>query len=161
MKQQKSLIASSEWLSAAAHEAGHAVVASLRGFPVRSLRLWSENGGVAGMASIDINERTTDPEEINGYLLVSVAGHEAQARWATEREGHRNLFGFRDHGSALDLTRAGCRHDLDLFHQMRRRHPAALTEAAARTHARILLRRHWPRLQRLATRLARAKHLTY
>lgn len=145
-------------LPAAAHEAGHAVAALNAGFRVHELRLWLEGKNrVLGYVDVDHGD-DLEGDELDGALITAMAGHEAQALWLTEYHDFRFL-GFRDHSSALSESRSACCGDRRIFKRMRRGHHDALTEAAARTRARVLLSRRWRRVEHLALRLARHRRL--
>lgn len=145
-------------LPAAAHEAGHVIAALAAGFPVREVRIFREGSDFGGNAEVGYSDKP-EGDELDHALIVSVAGHEAEAFWLTEYHDYQFL-GFRDRSKALHDTRGCAAGDRDIFRSLRRGHRDALTDPAARSRARIVLARHWRSLERLALRLARRHRLT-
>lgn len=144
-----------ELMPTAAHEAGHAVAALSAGFAIAEIRIWRESDehhyGHHGY--VRLTQDTFTDEEHDDHPVVLVAGHEAEARWMSKHADYLLL------GSARRDTRGGACHDLDTFRRNRRKGNGTLTEPQARAQARVLLARHWHRIERLALRLARTRHL--
>ncbi len=132
----------------AAHEAGHAIVGALNGGEVREIKVYPAGDTFAGHTDVEFAGK-----RINELLIGLCAGHEAESLWAMRHLGYSRSKAFRS-------TRDGCHTDMALVRKHRRRGDNALTEAAARSRAHSLLIQHWPRVERLADRLARARRLT-
>lgn len=140
-----------ERLIVATHEAGHAVIAVLSGLHVEEIKIWRHGETYAGLVRTPINE--ADADELAASLLTAVAGHEAEALWRSQHLAESR-------GTAIRQSRSGCNHDMALFRKYRRLGKDLPTETAARQLAHRQLVTHWPRIERLGARLARAGRLT-
>jgi hypothetical protein len=130
-------------LIVAAHELGHAVLASAYGITVVSIEV--DRAAYTGLTRRDpgLNYDRCSIEVLRAGLLGDVAGFEAERMWGARHGGH--------------VDRAGSTTDLTQFARYRRR--ADLTTAGARGQARFVLRQHWATVERLAPRLARHGHV--
>lgn len=135
-------------LRIAAHEAGHAIVGVLNGGEVHEIKIYPASEGYAGVTRIKFAD-----ELLNELLIGLCAGHEAETLWSMRHLGYSRSKAFRS-------TKDGCHTDMALVRKYRRRDDNALTEIAARGRAHSLLIQHWPRVERLTDRLARARRLT-
>lgn len=125
-------------LQGAAHELGHAVVDLAGGIAVARVTLNTRTGIGATTVGTDL-DRVDDPQLWSAYLIACVAGYEAERLWSARHGGRV----YRDQ-SATDFAN---------FRRYRRR-GSGLSEGAARSAARSILRREWTRVERLAPRLA-------
>ncbi|MEV6226529.1 hypothetical protein AB0L88_01400 [Saccharopolyspora shandongensis] len=135
---------------AATHEAGHTIATVLGGGEVNAIKIYPAGETFGGHVDAEFDPET----QLDELLVFLVAGHEAEALWRTHYlDRHRR--------AALRESRRGCRDDMATFHRYRRRGgTTTLTEPAARGRAHSLLIAHWDRVERLADRLARVRHLT-
>lgn len=141
-------------LPTAAHEAGHAIAASAAGLTVVDIALWHEQGGAAGHVEVTEEPDDLDSESLNGFLVTTVAGQEAQARFLTRY----STFAFVS--SARSAIERGCCDDKALFKTVHKRHSEVLSRGEARHQAQRLVTQRWARIERLATRLAKYRRLT-
>ncbi|MCA1191355.1 MULTISPECIES: hypothetical protein [unclassified Saccharopolyspora] len=139
-------------LAAAVHEAGHAVLHTVAGMQVTAMHVWHHGGNVTS-GRVEIAETEIDDDQVDGYLTAVVAGGEAEALWLSEQAG-------QSIGRSRRQVYASCRSDQLNYRRTHRHTPGSLTETAARARAHTLLTRHWDRVERLAARLADARHLT-
>lgn len=131
-----------ELLLTAAHELGHAIVDLAHDVPVLSVEVDRRtNTGLTRV--VNLNDPAITPDHLRGALIARLAGFEAELLWC------------RRHGGHADLSTA--RTDYAEFNRHRR--AFGLTRAVARAQARAVLIRHWPRLERLALRLAQRGHV--
>ena len=127
-----------ELLIAAAHELGHAVLASAYGITVVSIEVDRSNN--TGLVRRDMDDYDRLPLELlRGALFGDVAGFEAERLWAARHGGQ--------------AVRSCASTDFANFARYRRR--VGLTTDQGRYQARTVLREHWPIVERLAPRLAR------
>lgn len=138
-------------LCAAVHEAGHAVTAVLGGLEFHGARVYRAGDRYRGYIEADVDK--DDPNQVNGCLVMTVAGHEAEALWMAR---------YLDwpHRKALRERRSGCADDMEIFRRYRRHPASTLSEPAARRRAHRLLVTHWRRVEHFADRLARSGRLT-
>ncbi|WP_243790180.1 hypothetical protein [Saccharopolyspora gloriosae] len=139
-------------LATAVHEAGHAVLHTLSGLRVVAMHVWHHGGDVTS-GRVDIAETEIDDDQVDGYLTSVVAGGEAEALWLSEHS-RRSL------RQARRQVYRSCRSDRLNYRRTHRDVADSLTETAARDRAHTLLTRHWDQVERLAVRLADARHLT-
>lgn len=130
-----------ELLLAAAHELGHAIVDLAHDVPVLSVEV--DRRANTGLTRTGFDATTATPEQWRGALIGDLAGFEAELLWCQRHGGH------------ADPTTAAS--DYTNFTRNARR--VGLTRAVARAQARTVLIRHWPRLERLALRLALRGHV--
>ncbi|HEX5120466.1 MAG TPA: hypothetical protein VFW65_35240 [Pseudonocardiaceae bacterium] len=130
-----------ELLLAAAHELGHAIVDLAHQVPVLGVEVNRRTHG--GLTRTGFDPTTATPDQWRGALIGDLAGFEAELLWCHRHGGHA------DPASAVT--------DYANFTRHARR--VGLTRGVARTRARSVLIAHWPRLERLALRLARHGHL--
>jgi hypothetical protein len=133
-------------LRAAAHELGHAIAWHLTGTTPTAIRVVGRGERAYGFVSVQAEIHTVD--DARAYLAGILAGREAGMRWCEEN-------GLRHHEHT-------CLSDLAAFRQQRRDYDLCrrVSRADARALARRIVARHWPRIVRLAPRLARAGRLT-
>lgn len=124
-----------ELLIAAAHEVGHAVLAHAYGITVVSIQV--DRTAYTGMTVRDLDR--FPPGVLRAALIGDLAGFEAERLWCARHGGHADRA-----RSATDFAQVAT---------YRRR--AGLIAAEARRQARLVLRRHWSTVERLAPRLAR------
>jgi hypothetical protein len=130
-----------ELLLAAAHELGHAIVDLAH--QIRVLSVEVDRRAHTGLTRVEFDDATATPDQLRGALIGGLAGFEAELLWCARHGGHADpatavtdYAQFRRHARRVDLTRA-----------------------VARTRARSVLIHHWPRLERLALRLAQHGHV--
>jgi hypothetical protein len=125
-------------LIAAAHELGHAVSAYAHGIGVTFIR--------TNLTRLDLptDDRLWTPQQWHGWLVGCWAGYEAEVLWASRHGGRADK---RDSGTDIRNFRAD-------------RHHIRLSESAARSAARAVVRRGWARIERHAPELAQRGHLT-
>src|SRR4051794_4455872 len=92
----------------AAHEIGHAIGCAAAGIEVRYVRL-TDRGGQGSHR--DIN--TDDQAEVDGALVMTLAGWAAGAEWVHRHHGYSR-------SAALSWARNGSRSDWAEFRRMRR-----------------------------------------
>lgn len=138
-------------LCISAHEIGHALAFHLVGIQVHRVQftrsLW--NGVLHGATSIPAGE--IPDEQLDGFAVGLLAGMEADARCRTQ-------YGGLDLGTAREQAAWGGESDRAEFRTIRGR--LGLTESQARRQAENLVARHWDRIDRIATKLARRKQLS-
>ncbi|MEU9686142.1 hypothetical protein [Amycolatopsis japonica] len=132
-------------LAAAAHEVGHAVACQAAGLRVYAIRLTADRGFVKA-ADADPG----DQDQVDGELVVLLAGLEAGARWAQK---HSGLW----RGEALRWSRGCSDSDLALFRRTKRN--ASVSPSRLESRARSMVAAQWGRIDRLSRRLADSGHL--
>ncbi|SFJ76554.1 Peptidase M50B-like [Amycolatopsis sacchari] len=132
-------------LITAHHEAGHAIAHLVAGGRVQSVKIISTYHGV-----MTPREHEPAPDNVLGWLVMILAGHEAAARYVA-----KNGYGL---GTARRLTRDGAASDLAGFRRFAR--GTGISEAHARREAARLVSRHWGRVHRAALRLDKAGRLS-
>lgn len=140
----------------AAHEAGHAVMATSLGVPLRSAEIedvhqWFAESYIRGVVRARDEIDYTDPDAADECALIALAGPEAEAYW---RHLQENV--------DLELAREAAygRDDGDLIAARRYLHHGtlALPTAQARAHRLVIARRGaW---MRTAAALAHRRRLT-
>jgi hypothetical protein len=125
-------------LIAAVHEIGHAVSARAHRIGVRHIRMGST------LLDLPRSAAAMTAEQWHGYLVGCWAGYEAEVLWS------------RRHGGRADKHQSG----IDIRNFRDCRHHIGLSEGAARSAARTVLRRDWDRVERLTPRLAQNGRIT-
>lgn len=127
-------------LALAAHEVGHAVACQVAGLRVIEVRLLPNRGYVD-----HVEADPADQGQVDGELVVLLAGLEAGARW---RQKHSGMW----RGEALRWSRGCSDSDLTLFRRTKRN--ASVSTSRLESQARALVARHWGRIDRLSRTLA-------
>ncbi|KDN23212.1 hypothetical protein [Amycolatopsis rifamycinica] len=132
-------------LALAAHEVGHAIGCAAARIEVRHVRL-SGGSGQVSHADVDLD----DPAEVDGALVMTLAGWAAGAEWAHRHHG-------MSRSAALSWSRAGARKDWAEFRRMKRHgsHSGGWYERAAQK----LVRANWSRIERYTRELVRTGQL--
>lgn len=145
-----------EWLRTAAHEAGHAVVATVQGIPVDSARVWYQGHGehvaVRGLMRPGDGEHVLvgNPSLADAWLLMALAGPAAEALWRQRSESA---------GAGAARRGADDSSGADLRNARRYLRKASLSFGAARFEALRLVRAHWHGVERTARELSRRGYL--
>ena len=132
-------------LLVAAHELAHAIGFRRAGIELTAIRVWGRGQTTQGHVDIVQYQVHTVPAA-RAYLAGLLAGREASLRWCEE-----NGLPFQEHTCSTDLANFRRQRRTDLGRQV--------SKGAALADARSLVRTHWPRIVRLAPRLARAGHI--
>ncbi|WP_410580269.1 hypothetical protein [Amycolatopsis sp. lyj-108] len=127
-------------LALAAHEVGHAIACQAAGLRVIEVRLFPDRGYVEHKEA-----DPADQAQVDGELVVLLAGLEAGARW---RQKHSGLW----RGEALRWSRGCSDSDLALFRRTKRN--ASISPSRLESRARSLVARQWGRIDRLSRKLA-------
>ena len=130
----------------AAHEIGHAIGCAAAGIEVRWVRLTDRGGQVSHR---DIN--TDDQTEVDGALVMTLAGWAAGAEWVHRRHGYSR-------SAALSWARQGSRSDWAEFRRMRRY--GSRGSGWYERQAQKLIRANWPRIERYTCQLLRTGQLS-
>lgn len=128
------------------HELGHGVVAEETGFTVLSYELWRVRGpiGVGGVTKLSDGPDFSVPEEVYSYLMVCLAGQEAEAKYLmTQCEIPLE--------AALLQAASASGTDLSNFAKFSKYFDAS--EAAVRRDIRRLISAHWSRITTGARKL--------
>jgi hypothetical protein len=120
------------------HEAGHAVAHRVAGGKVRAVELHRNGHGVT-----ITDEDGPTPATAQGWLVMLLAGGEAQAKFLTQHH-----FGL---GKARRYVQSSCAGDLADFRRDSR--GFGISESTARRGAERLVRSHWRRIDRAASLL--------
>jgi hypothetical protein len=131
-------------LVVAAHELAHALLFKSGGIAIGEIRVFGQGGNAHGHVDVPGNQRLTI-EQVRRYLAATLAGRVADQRWCDEQGLPR-------------YSHSTCAADMADFRQYRRQWSkqgaAHLTDAALRKEASHLVGAYWPRIHRLAPRLA-------
>jgi hypothetical protein len=132
-----------ELLTAAAHEVGHAVLARAYGITVISIEIDPANYSGMTVRDLDFSYDDCSPAQLRIGLYGDVAGFEGERLWCARHGGQAN--------------KSCATTDLRQFAAYRCR--AGLALGQAQHQARLVLRQHWPTVERLTPKLARARRL--
>lgn len=128
-------------LVVAAHELGHLVGYQLAGLTIHEVRVLGEGDAAEGYVRLD-PRGARGAHQARAYMVGLLAGRVAGVRWC-------ELHGVAHRDDA-------CTTDRTLYRRFRT-HPLVrdVPDAEFRAAAQQLVRTHWPRIARLAPRLAR------
>lgn len=129
----------------AAHEIGHAIGMAAAGITVHWVRL-TDSGGQARGDDID----PTDPAQVDGYLVMTLAGWAAGAEWVRRHHGFSR-------SAALAWAKNGSRGDWADF-RAKKRHGSHTVRWYER-EAQKLISANWRRIERYTRELCRTGEL--
>jgi len=133
-------------LRVAAHELGHYLAWQDAGITPAAIVV--EGYGEEAHGHVETGRtRLTTTEQASAYLVGLLAGREAELIWCTK-------YGLRYHPHTFDTG------DGPRFRKLRRHKLVrAITDGEFQSGAQRLVQGHWPRIERLAPRLALRGHL--
>ena len=129
------------------HEAGHAVAHRVAGGKVSTVEISGDGSG--GVTSTAEDGPTADT--LTDWLVMILAGSEAEARFLVRHHGHWRT-------AARRHARPGSRSDMANF----RRYAtgSGISESTARAAAERLVRTHWRRIEKVAALLVKKGRIT-
>lgn len=139
-------------LVVAAHELAHALVFRAAGIEITDIRVLGTGSGARGYVRVAGNQ-ALNKRQARQYLVAVVAGREGDLRWCDQH----GLDRWPDHVCADDF--ADLRKMRREFREQGELHRGTGT-GELRAEARLRVRTYWPRITRLAPRLARRGSIT-